>query len=57
MSNQSMVGKWYWDILGYDIVGPQWNEFKDDWKVTVIYWGCDIIVPWKVILIYKIRWY
>ncbi len=55
MSNQSMAGRWYQDILGYEIVGPQRNEFKVKWKVTVIYWGCDTIIPWKVILTYIIR--
>ncbi len=56
MSNQSIVGRWYWDIWGYEIVGPQSNEFKVEWKLTVTYLGCDIIIPLKVILTNIIRW-
>ncbi len=57
MSNQSMVGRWYWDIWGYEIVWMLGNEFKVEWKVTITHLGCDIITPWKVILTYIIRWY
>jgi hypothetical protein len=57
MSNQSMVGRWYWDIWGYEIVRMLGNEFKVEWKVTITYLGCDIITPWNVILTYIIRWY
>ncbi len=57
MSNQSMVGRWYWDIWGYEIVRTLCNEFKVEWKVTLIYVGFDINIPWKVILTYIIRWY
>ncbi len=28
MSNQSMVGRWYWDIWGYEIVRMLGNEFR-----------------------------
>ena len=50
MSNQSMVERWYWDIWGYDIVRMLGNEFKVEWKVTLSYVGCNINIPWKVIL-------
>ncbi len=46
MSNQSMVGRWYWDIWGYEFVRMLGNEFKVELKVTITYLGCDIITPW-----------
>ncbi len=52
MSNQSMVGRWYYNIWGYEIVKTLGNAFKVEWKVTITYLGCDIVVPWKVILTY-----
>ena len=55
MSNQAMVGRWYWDIRGYEIVRTLGNEFKVEWKV-ITYPGCDIIIPWKVILTPIIWW-
>ncbi len=36
VSNQSMVGRWYWDIWGYEIARTLDNEFKVEWKVTII---------------------
>ncbi len=56
MSNQSMVERWYWDILGYAIVGLLSNEFKVKWKVTLTYVGGDVNIHWMVILTSLIRW-
>ena len=65
MSNQSMVGRWYWVIWGYEIVRMLGNEFKVEWKVSLIYVGCDNnnnipwltpIIRWKVDLDNDKKW-
>ncbi len=57
VSNQLMVGRWYWDVWGYEIGRMLGNEFKVELKATITYLGYVIITLEGNINTYIIRWY